>query len=365
MKTLWLAVVLAWWPGGDRERGLQLYRDGKFVEAAAAFRAAIEQDGESAELQWNLALAAWRSGDLPAAETAAEKYAAMAKDARPDLHAGLLGAVRHDEALALSGKGDELLQSAASGQPPAAGAKQDDPLPVFEQALAKATAARDHFVRGAQAAATPELVRNTERALRTIDELQKKIDELKKQREQQKKQDEQKPDPEQKKPEDRKDDPKSKQDKDDKSGEPKDEPPDQKPPEGDQKQNEPKPDKPEPEGQPKGEGEPKPEPKTEGQPKPEPKGAGEKQEQPPTEGRDQKPQQGEGDESGKDGERQKSSDPASGKPRQDAPGEAGDATELTPEQAQRVLDKLKQTDQKQKEFRARARLGRPTVERDW
>ncbi len=61
MKTLCLLALWALMPGGERERGLQLYRDGRFAEAAAAFRAAIEQDGDSAELQWNLALASWRS----------------------------------------------------------------------------------------------------------------------------------------------------------------------------------------------------------------------------------------------------------------------------------------------------------------
>jgi tetratricopeptide (TPR) repeat protein len=364
MKTLLLAVVLCLSPGGDRERGLQLYRDGKFAEAVTAFRAAVEQDGDSAELQWNLALAAWRAGDLPTAETAAEKYAALAKDARKDLHAGLLGAVRHDEALALSGKGDELLAAAAATPNPAAppAGQPEDPLPVFEQALQKATQARDHFVRGAEAGATPELVRNTERALRTIDELQQKIDELKKQREQQKKQDEQKKDDEQKKPEDKKDEPKSDEKKDDDKGEKKDEPkPDQKPPEGDEKgdekADEKQGDKPKSEPESKGEGEEKPEPKGQGD-KPEPK---------PPEGQDQKPdpQQGKGDEAGTAGEKSDQGAPSSGKPRGDAPGEAGQATELTPEQAQRLLEKLKQTDEKQKAFRARAKLSRPPVERDW
>ena len=209
MKTLCLLALWALLPGGERERGLQLYREGKYAEAAAAFRAAIEQDGDSAELQWNLALASWRSGELAAAETAAEKYAALAKDARTDLHAGLLGAVRHDEAKALQAKADSLGTS-----PPAAGAQPEDPLPLLEQALAKAQQARDHFVRGASARPTSELLRNTERTLRTIDELQRQIDELEKQREQQ--QDEKKDD----KQEDKKDEKKDEKDKQDEKQEP-------------------------------------------------------------------------------------------------------------------------------------------------
>ncbi|MGB3965750.1 MAG: tetratricopeptide repeat protein, partial [Planctomycetota bacterium] len=93
MKTLLLLSLLALGPGGERERGLQLYREGRFAEAAAAFQKALDEDGDSAELQWNLALAAWRAGDLTTAETAAEKYAALDRNARVDLHAGLLGAV--------------------------------------------------------------------------------------------------------------------------------------------------------------------------------------------------------------------------------------------------------------------------------
>ena len=47
MKTLLLCTLLLVSPGGDREKGLQLYREGRFAEAAAAFRAAIAHDGDS------------------------------------------------------------------------------------------------------------------------------------------------------------------------------------------------------------------------------------------------------------------------------------------------------------------------------
>lgn len=337
MKTLCLAVLLAWLPGGDRERGLQLYKDGKYAEAAAAFRAAIEQEGDSAELQWNLALASWRGGDLPAAETAAEKYVALAKDARTDLHAGLLGAVRHDEAKALESKAD-----AAATTPPAAGAQPADPLPLLEQALQKAQQARDHFVRGASANPTPELLRNTERALRTIDELQKKIDEVKKQREQQQK--DQKDDKQDQKKDEKNDkndkqDPQQqdKQDKDKQDKQKKDDPAD--PSKAD--------DKPQP-----GEGEEKPEPKPE--PKDGQKSDGKeapKDDKPPAE---PKPEPGE-----------PKPEPKPSEPRKDAPGEAAEGKELTPEQAQRLLEQLRELDDRQKAIRARAKSGRRPVERDW
>lgn len=345
MKTVLLLSVFALFPGGERERGLQLYREGKFAEAVAAFRAAVEQDGDSAELQWNLALAAWRAGDLPTAETAAEKYAALDKNARVDLHAGMLGAVRHDEAMALDAKAAALQQAPPPPPPAAAGGTEppppEDPLPVLEQALAKATQARDYFVRGAAAKPTAELLRNTERSLRTIDELQKKIDELKKQREPQK--DDQKQDDKKDKDdkdEKQKDEQDNKDKKDQKGEEPKPEeqsepkPEEQKPEE--QKPEEQKPGESKPE---QGEGEEKPEPKP-GEPKPE--------EQPPDEKTSEpKPE------------------PKPGEKRQDAPGEQAEAKELTPEQLQRLLEKLRDLDDKQKQIRARAKAGRRPVERDW
>ena len=342
MKSIVLATLLALVPGGERERGLQLYREGRFVEAAAAFRAAIAADGDSAELQWNLALASWRAGELAAAETAAEKYMALDRAARPGLHAGLLGAVRHDEAKALQAQAD-----AAAGQPPAAGGEPPaDPLPLLEQAKQKAEAARDHFVRGAQAEPLPELQRNLERSLRTIADLERRIEELKKQREQQPKPDEQKPG-DQEKP---KDEPKSDDKQDGKQGE-------QPPKSDEQKPDEQKPGEQPPQQQP-GEGEEKPQPQQgDGKEPPEPK---------PQQG-ESKPQdgkQGEAQPEPKPGE-QPPPEPKPGTPRQDAPGEAAEGRELTPEQAQRLLEQLRDLDDKQRAIRARSKSGRRPVERDW
>jgi len=121
MKPL-LAMLLLLLPGGDREQAMKLYAEGKYQEAAAAFRAALAEQPDDAELQYNLALALWQAGDLPAAEQMAEQYAAHAGTPREDLHYGLLGAVRYDEARALE-------QQAASAPPPAAQAMPPAPPP--------------------------------------------------------------------------------------------------------------------------------------------------------------------------------------------------------------------------------------------
>jgi tetratricopeptide (TPR) repeat protein len=339
MKTLLLAVCLFAAGGGDREQGLQLYAEGKFAEAAAAFRAAIEHDGDAADLQWNLALASWRAGDLAAAETAAEKYAALAKHARTDLHRGMLGAVRHGEAQALEAEADALLQG-AGGPPATAGepeAAPPDPLPLLEQALAKARQAKDHFVAAAAAKATPELLRNTERTLRYVDELQKKVDELKQQREQ-------KDDDKQQDEQDKKDEKQDEKDENNEKGEKKDDPSDpQQDPQDKQDQGdpgEPEPgdgqEPPEPQPQPK-DGEPEPKAPEDPQDKDEPQpGAPE----PPSEAKPEPP-------------------------RHDAPGEAVEGKELTPEQAQRLLEQLKQLDGKLQQLRQGSKTGRRPVGRDW
>ena len=339
MKTLLLCACLLAWPGGDREKGLQCYREGRYAEAAAAFRAAIASEGDSADLQFNLALACWRAGDLAAAETAVEKYAAMAGDARTELHAGLLGALRHEEARLREAEADALI--AGSGQPSVApDAAPEDPLPLLEQALQKAVQSQDYFLRGVKAKPAPELLRNVERSLRTIEEIEKKIEELKKQRKEQK--DDEKKDGE-KKPDDKneqkQDDAK---DREKKEGDDKSEP--------DKDQNKPG----EKQEQSEGKGEEKPEPK-----------AGEQQEQ---KGDEQKPQP-KADES-KSGEKPPSEQPEpkpgeEQKQRADAPGEAAEGKELTPEQTQRLLEQLENLDAKLKSFRARAKTGRRPVERDW
>lgn len=335
MKTL---LTLAWvlvLPGGDREQGLQLFAAGKYGEAAAAFRAAIASEGDSAELQWNLALASLRAGDLAAAEVAAEKYAALDRAARTDLHAGLLGAVRHAEAQALANEALPLLggavppaATAAPGQPAAA---PPDPLPLLEQALAKCKQGRDHFVRGAAARPSPELLRNTERSLRLLAGLEKQIEELKKQREQQKKNE---PDQNQ--------DPQKEQPKDDKQD-------DKKPEEQPKPEQPPKPDEAKDPGQEPEPKEPQPDDKPAEQPKDKPDDKA--QQQQPPQGKPEQPKDAQGQ--GQDGDRK------------DAPGEGQEGREQSAEQAQRVQDNLQKQDQKRRELLLRQKAQRPRVERDW
>ena len=165
--------------GGDREEGLKLYRAGRYAEAQAAFERALADDPESAELQWNLALAAWRAGDLVTAETAAEKYAAASAGAAGDRHRGMLGAVRYAEAEQLERAADAAL----AAPPPAAAPGPDDeppadPAPLLEQAVQKAFQSRNHFVRAIRANPTAELVRNGERAVRKLEALKQKLEEL-------------------------------------------------------------------------------------------------------------------------------------------------------------------------------------------
>ena len=342
MMTTWsLACVLALL-GGDRERGMQLFAAGKYAEAAVAFRAAIQADGDSAELQWNLALACLRAGELSAAEVAAEKYAAMDRQARVDLHAGVLGAVRHAEAQSLANQALPLLGAgapppaalapAAPGQPTEPPA---DPLPLLEQALAKCQQGRDHFVRGAATAPSVELQRNTERALRLIAGLEKQIEELKQQREQQKKNEP-----------DRNQDPQKEQKKDDKKD-------DKKPDDKAQPEQPPKPDEAKEPGQQPEPKEPQPGDQP-GEPKPD-----QPQDKPPDKPQDQDQQQGK-PEPPKDA-------PGQGQAgdRQDAPGEGQQGREQSVEQAQRVQDNLQKQDQKRRELLLRQKAQRPRVERDW
>jgi hypothetical protein len=328
MKTLSLLLGLCLpLGGGEGDKALELYQQGKFREAAAAFRAAIAAEGDTPELEFNLALSLWRAGDLAGAEQAAEKYAATAGAPRDDLHYGLLGAVRYDEAKA----GEAAAEQAGAAPPPTPaptpgnGGKPPspppDPLPMLEQALVKAEQARDHFVRGAtMAGAAPEVQRNVERSLRLVDDLQKKIEELKKQREQQKKDDNKKDD---KKKDDKKDDKKDKPDdskkdenKDDKQDKPQDkDKPEQKPTDAPKPQDQPEPDQAQ---------EPKPSGKDEkdkGKPEPE---------------------------------------------RHDAPGEQAEGKQLSPEQTQKLQELLAKMDEALKDYRARLRASKKKgAEKDW
>lgn len=344
--------------GGDREQGMQHLAAGRFAEAAASFRAAIAADGDDAELQWNLALANLRAGDLAAAETAAEKYAAMARQPRVDLHAGLLGAVRYTEAQRTAN--DALAALAAASAPPAAaGAAAPatppaDPLPQLEAAKKKATEALDHFVRAAAARPSVELQSNTERSLRLVDALAKAIEDLKQQQKDSQPKESGDPQKDAKAPE------KEKEKEKEKPKEPKPRPDEPKP-------DEPKPDaaKPEEKPEPAKPEEPKPEPEPDpsapqpepSEPKPSPESEAKTQDDKPSQPDASKPPSSS---SGGQPEGQTQPGQAGG-----APGEEQPGRELTVEQAQRVQDNLNKLDQKRRAMLLRQKSQRPRVERDW
>lgn len=380
MKAIWCAVWLLVLPGGEFERGLQLYRDGHYREAAAVFAELIQRGEDTPELHYNLALARWRAGDLSGAEESVERYAARAGKPRPELHAGLLGALRHDEARLLEHAAHQAAAAAAGPamavpappQPGAAPEPPPDPLPLLEQALGKALLARDHCIRAAVAApANQEVQRNAERVLKYIDELQRRIDAEKKKREQQqgdpsqdgdqKKDDQQQQgDKEQQKSDDKQD--QQKQDQKQQGEEQKGQ---------EQKGDEQKGDQPKPDEQ-KGPPDDKQPPKDpQGHERPEPKPDEQKSNdpaaQPPTELPEPKPGEGEAkpEPEPKPGDAEPPKTPAAEPPRGDAPGEQVGARELTPEQAARIAEQLQQLDEKLKQIRARARTNRPGVERDW
>ncbi len=390
MKILLLTTVL--WSAiasGDRERGMQFYKAGKYAEAQAAFVAALKNEPESAELQWNLALAAWRAGDLATAEVAAEKYAANSDDVKEEMHRGMLGAIRLAESAEFEAQADAALAAPQPTQRPNAAANPDseeeapDPLRLLKTALRKAATAKRHFVRGVRANATPELLRNTERTLRKIDELKKRIEELEKQQQEQQKKDGDK-NPDDKKPDDKgeeegkdksdeqKGDQQESDDKkqDDQKGDEKQ--PDEKPPEGEQSDKKDKGEKSN-ESDPKegegGENQETPEPKPNEEQGPEPKPSqeeGKNGESDPNEAEQpENPEPGSEAEDAKEGQLPTPPEPKPGEQRSDAPGEGTQGLELSPEQAQRLLGRLKKLDEQMKKAKARRTARRRAVERDW
>jgi len=58
-------------------------------------------------------------------------------------------------------------------------------------------------------------------------------------------------------------------------------------------------------------------------------------------------------------------EPKPGESRSDAPGEGGEGLELTPEQAQRLLERAKKLDELLKLAKKRQTSRRRAVERDW
>ena len=248
MKTILLSLVLCLPGAGDPfAEGLKHYAAGDYAEAVAAFRTALESRPDDPRLNYNLALALWRIGAMEAAETAAEKAAALSGgrlDVRRD---GILGNIRYDQARAVV----DTRPSAGPVARPGAKAGQQGRGPDLQEALDLVGQAKTHFLRGATASqpADPVLLRNLERAMRFEEELKKRQQEQKDQQ----KQDDQKQDDKQdsgdKKDEKNKQepDPKSDQENKDKQQpepEPKPKKDEQKPPEPEEGEDDKQPKKP-------------------------------------------------------------------------------------------------------------------------
>ncbi|MGH7483737.1 MAG: tetratricopeptide repeat protein, partial [Longimicrobiales bacterium] len=77
-----LAIALCGFAIGGIEDGNRLYREGRYREAAAAYRAAIEEDGPSVELHYNLGTTLLQLGELEAAE---EQFMAALSAVDPSL----------------------------------------------------------------------------------------------------------------------------------------------------------------------------------------------------------------------------------------------------------------------------------------
>ncbi|GAB4147322.1 MAG: hypothetical protein Fur0037_15500 [Planctomycetota bacterium] len=181
-----IALLLSWVLilfGGERERGVELLAAGRFREAVAAFQKAIEEEGDSPELQYDLALAAWRAGDAALAEKAAERIAALAPDGSPELHFGMMGILRHEEAASLLEK-NRVAAGAGSSDP----SSLPQRIAGLEKARERVIASRDYFAQAAASrAAGPEIARNLERTLGLWKRIEEELEKAKRQLEEEQK----------------------------------------------------------------------------------------------------------------------------------------------------------------------------------
>ncbi len=317
MKTLALMLLLATAvlaQDGGEPRARMLHAEGRHAESMAAWQELVAREGDRPHLLANLALTALRAGELDEAQSAADRYAAVAGEGlRKGFLQGLLGSIRHEESLAA-----EQAPQSPTG----------NPLEPLEQAIARAESARAHFLEAALAPdGGPEARRNLERTLRRIAELRQKLEEAKDKQEKKQsgKDEKQEPKEGEQKPGDQQKDP-----GEEKKGE------DQKPSESEQKQdpndpNKPQPQKTEDKGQQSGDEQ------QQDQAKPQPD-----------------PQQGQ----------QQAAEPKPQPPRSDAPGEQREGLELSPEERQRMYAELDRLEKILKEYRARTARQRAGG-RDW
>ena len=307
MNRLLLNLILALPVGGDPfTDGLQHYAAKEYAQAVASFRQALEVTPDDPRLNYNLALALWRIGAMEAAETAAEKAAALSQgrlDARRD---GILGNIRYDQARQIADAKAPPARAPGSG----AGVPEQGSGPDLQKALELVGQSKDHFLRGAMASqpVDPVLLRNLERALVLEEELKKRQQEQDDKQQDDKQQDDKKQDDQKQDQGDEQDD-KNKQKPDPKSDQDKQ----------DEQQKEP-----DPESRKKDEQEP---------PKPE---EGEDEKKP------KKPQEA-----------------------QQAPGEHDPDKELTPEQRQQLLKQLEKFEENLQKLKAARKASRPKVKKDW
>jgi len=176
---------------------MELYTQGRYAEAARAFRKALEHDKDDARLNYNLAVTLWRQAEADEAETAAEKTATLSEGRLDALRDGVLGNLRFEAAL----------KKAAEQT------KAEPRSKILEAAVDLMVQARKHYQRGAlRSGAGPALGRNLERAIRKEEELRKQLEEQKKKEEEEQKKQDQKKD---KNDKDKKDQQKKDQDKKD------------------------------------------------------------------------------------------------------------------------------------------------------
>jgi len=359
-------------PTGRDASGAERFAAGDYTGAAVAFEKELQARKEDPALLYNRALAAFRAGDLSAAEDAIDRYAAAPGGGRVDLHKGLLGNIRYREAEALRRRasGDAAASPLQPRGQQVAPEQAEDPIELLEAAIGKAKSARDTFASAADGKPEPAIARNLERALRLIAELEKQLEEAKKQRDEQQKQegkdggqqkqDDKKSD-EKKKDEQKKDEQKKSDDQ--KQSEQKDQ--------QDQKDQQQKPDdsqQQDQQEQKKQDGEPQ------GQERPEPKpqqDPSEQQPQPnepqnkPDEKPEPEPKDGEAKPEPKPGEQEAKQEAQPAQPRSDAPGEQQQATQLSQEQRQRLLEQLKDLDGRMQQIRMQSRSRARPVDRDW
>jgi len=353
-------------PTGRDASGAERFAAGDYTGAAVAFEKELQTRKEDPALLYNRALAAFRAGDLSAAEDAIDRYAAAPGGGRVDLHKGLLGNIRYREAEALRRRasGDAAASPLQPRGQQVAPEQAEDPIELLEAAIGKAKSARDTFASAADGKPEPAIARNLERALRLIAELEKQLEDAKKQRDEQQKQEGK--DGDQQKQDDKKSDDKKKDDQkksvdqqksdDQKESDQKDQQQKQ-----DDSQQQDQQDQKKQDGEPQGQERPEPKPQQD----PSEQQQQDEQSKKPDEKPEPQPKDGEAKPEPKPGEQEAKQEAQPAQPRSDAPGEQQQATELSPEQRARLLEQLKDLDGRMQQIRMQSRSRARPVDRDW